>query len=388
MKLAAFYRRTLSLVLVGGLWSGLVSYWQMRGAPAALSALLIRGTMLAPLPLLVQRRTLTAVVKNPLTWWCVLYVALTALALLIGQQTPAAVTAFRERLVTSVFLVGVVAVAGTVASHRAMGRLLVVVGLLSLIPLLVDIVRPLTFSGVYGRPAGLYVNPNLTAAALLTAMLAGAHAVGRRRELVTVIFALGIVATLSRGGLVALAVVTVLLIASGRTHARSLVLGLLVLAIVVIATGLWRQVVATVSDSPLVAERLRGLVEMGGTYTGGFDDASLRQRGLAASHAWDLFLDHPVLGAGLGATTDWSLGFSTHNIYLRHLAEHGLAGIWIFPLFVLAVARRAPRVLVWPVTAALLVTGLASHNVLDNFPMLILAGWCAGTPEGAREPLS
>lgn len=381
------YAIFLAVLAVAGLWSGLVGWLQTRGLFPAASVLLVRGLTVLALPVLLRPKILRAILRNPLFAWTVAYLVFSALALLVGPQSPAGVQAFRERIVTAVFLVTMLGIALVPGVHRTLGRLMVAGGLATLLFMVIDLIRPLTFSAVYGRPAGLYVNPNLTAAALTVAIIAAAHAIGRRRELVLAALGIGVVATLSRGSIAALVLILPFLLRSRRARLKPMLIGLGLLIVTITATGLWEQVVRTVVESPLGSERLRAITQMdGGVLTNAFEDASTQQRATAAALAWQYFLDHPLLGAGLGATTDWALPYSTHNIYLRHVAEHGLLGLWIYPLFVWIIARRAPRVARWPTAVAFLVMGLVSHSVLDNWPLVIFAAWCAATPPDEREP--
>lgn len=383
------YATLLAVLAVGGLWSGLVGYLQTRGLMPAAPLLLVRGLTVLALPVLLKPKILQAIVRNPLFLWTIGYLLFSAIALLAGPQSPAGVQAFRERIVTAVFLVTMLGIALVPGVHRQIGRLMVVGGLATLLFMLVDLIRPLTFSAVYGRPAGLYINPNLTAAALTVAIITAVHVIGRRRELVFAALGIGVVATLSRGSIGALVLILPFILRSRRARLKPMLIGLGVLVLAITVTGLWEQVVRTVVESPLGSERLRAITQMdGGVLTNAFEDASTQQRATAAALAWRYFLDHPLLGAGLGATTDWTLPYSTHNIYLRHLAEHGLLGFWIYPLFVWIIARRAPRVARWPTAVAFLVMGLVSHSVLDNWPLVIFAAWCAATPPSEREPVT
>jgi hypothetical protein len=371
------------VVAVSLFWSGLLVFVTVHGVNQVPPYVVALAFTVAATPILVSWKTLSRLLCHRLALWAVGYLTLGMLGLLFGYQGSSAIAALRERLTMTLFLFTLVGLLGHPSVHRRCGLYLAYGGLVTVGLGVFDLLNPLTFSAVIGRAAGLYINPNIAAVALITSVLAVAGTVHRGREALIALLVLGSAMTLSRGGFLIMGVVAVMFLWNGQLRMNWFVPAIGAVGLVLAVTGLGGDIINSLSESSLMTERLRVFTAGGGGVSNGFDDLSTNERIASASLAWQLFLSHPILGAGLGATTDWALRYSTHNIYLRHLAEHGVLGLWIYPVFVWAVARRAPPPIRWPTAIAFLLLGLISHNTLDEWPILVFAAWCAATPPGS-----
>jgi hypothetical protein len=104
-------------------------------------------------------------------------------------------------------------------------------------------------------------------------------------------------------------------------------------------------------------------------------DYSANVRAAAALSAWKGFKRSPLIGEGVAATIDWDFQTSTHNIYLRDIAEYGILGVLIFPALIFMLFRRMrkhSRNATLALVIALLVSGLFSHNLLDEWDMIVV----------------
>jgi O-antigen ligase len=201
------------------------------------------------------------------------------------------------------------------------------------------------------RIAGPLGDPNYFAQILLVlvplGLLPGWAGGGWRRRLpfaVAVVLATATVFTYSRGGALALALAAGLAV---------LVRGVTRRMVAVAAAGL---LLALLFLPGAVARRLETLREIvpGGQREVLDPDSSIAKRRLVTRVAWDMFLDHPVLGVGAGnyATRFGPYaartGFAAreyddpaepqypHNLYLEIAAETGLVGLLLFAAVMVA----------------------------------------------------
>jgi O-antigen ligase len=118
---------------------------------------------------------------------------------------------------------------------------------------------------------------------------------------------------------------------------------------------------------------------------GSLIDDSAQERETVARYGWELFLQAPFLGHGLGITFTGAQ-LSTHNLILRHLLEYGILGAFVFPTFLWASARSLPRDGLlrwrWLVGALMLFMSLFTHNMLEQAGFVL--PWLALCLMGAR----
>jgi O-antigen ligase len=222
------------------------------------------------------------------------------------------------------------------------------------------------YAHIYGtvfepRIAGPLGDPNFFAQALLILVpLALLLAAEERRPLARVA-ALGAgalataatILTYSRGGAVALACVLVLCLLATRLRLRhaALCLALLLALAAIVPAGFARRLETFAEFLPGQDEALR-------------PDSSFEQRRLLTRVAWEMFLDHPLLGVGAGNYTLYFDEYAQevgsvsreyeglgelhypHNLYLEIAAETGLVGLSAFAVVVFACfsALRRARV--------------------------------------------
>jgi O-antigen ligase len=162
------------------------------------------------------------------------------------------------------------------------------------------------------------------------------------------LMAASIVFTFSRGGILALGVVVLLMLL--RRPARWRALAALVLAAALAVPFL----------PPGYMDRLTALGQVGTVESN--TDVSIRGRTAEAGAGWDMFMDHPLTGVGVGNYSGYyqeyarSLGIEVkrvdrepHNLFLEVAAETGLPGLAAFgamlggAFWALGTARRRWR---------------------------------------------
>ncbi|MDE2236097.1 MAG: O-antigen ligase family protein [Gammaproteobacteria bacterium] len=220
------------------------------------------------------------------------------------------------------------------------------------------------------RSAGLYINPNDSAIALLFGMI---FSIGTIPKAWRIVFAfcvmIGVVVTFSREAIAGWLAITFMFCILGVIEWRKLLLWLAVstvstvlLLVVAIKTGILNA--AAVSSYTVQLRRLVWFVH--GLRSGASVDIRLK----LLAKGWEMFLKHPWIGNGIGSTDHWNLPYSTHNIYLYYMDDFGLAGLLLFPMLVWSVvygSRGAARTIGWCMAVFLLLIGLFNHDLVHSY---------------------
>jgi O-Antigen ligase len=231
-----------------------------------------------------------------------------------------------------------------------------------------------------GRSAGFYINPNISAEALVgygLVFLLGRSTRFIIADLILTAFVLvGVFATFSRTGILASLVLltSAILMRAERRHMPRIVFGGVVVALLSFAFAYF--VVHNLDLSEDATVRILSLVESGGVGDYGED------RGLAAQDALHLAMENPVLGAGVGTIYDMSEG--PHNMFLAMMVDYGIVGLLVYLVMIvrlIQIARGADRDasgMILFVVAWLVIFGFASHNLLRNTVTIPLIGFALG----------
>lgn len=337
----------------------------------------------AVLMLVVAANPAAVRIESPVWVWALFYATLTAIGFWVSSSSLIATGEAIGRYRALVFMLMVVAITSNERAQRVSRYAVVAVFVGAVLLNVVDLVRPMTFTETLGRAAGLYQNPNISGGAIGMGMLLGMPMVSRAwRPWFLIAAALGVLLTLSRGSVLAFAVAVVVLAVGGEVSVRrTFVVGVAVAGIAVL--GLWVTGLVGAATEVLrlslidsgTADRLASL--------GVNNDASSSARATVAQAALAMFAESPWIGHGLGATLEWRFAESTHNMYLRHVAEYGVLGVFLMPSLIYLIGRR--RIAVYQVSnvglaAFVLVWSFFSHNLLDEWPALAGVGIALATP--------
>jgi len=241
---------------------------------------------------------------------------------------------------------------------------------------LFEVFNPLKFSEVMGRSAGLYINPNQSAVALILGMIITVGLLPHRyRMLFLVVVGLGVFLTFSRAAIIGWLITFFVIVKTGQISLRrSLSVGCAVLAITfAVAVWKWDTVQYQLEDLGVLNKNVLSRIDWFNDMKS--SDLSTVERKEVAELGWTMFSDSPVLGNGVGASIDWSFERSSHNEYLNLMVDHGILGLFILPLLVLATAWRARgKVRQIAVTFAVFILfwGFFSHNVLSERHILMM----------------
>jgi O-antigen ligase len=250
--------------------------------------------------------------------------------------------------------------------------------LLLLGSLAVDVMRPGTFSRIEFRASGFPSNPN-GAAFVLVALASAIVDFNRIRFLdliVLALAALGVVATLSRGGtvLLVLLVLSYSYFAFRRSRGGALRAG-----------GRLVMICAVATVGCFAIDRLMGMAMFSlqsdrlEIFRGRSEALTSEDSRFAALRAsWRFVQEAPLLGRGSGFTYDGAtLREGPHNMYVQQWLNNGFGGLICYVWLFLAAARlfwrrrHAPGLVF---TGLMAVQGLLSHNLLEERAFLLPFG--------------
>ncbi|NEX94404.1 O-antigen ligase family protein [Caulobacter sp. 17J65-9] len=230
-----------------------------------------------------------------------------------------------------------------------------------------------------GRAAGLFANPNFSAAAIAAGTAVGA--VGLRRPLRLGFYAVslvGIFVTYSRGGIllwlasVMMAEFIPIDVSKGSRlkPIAGLLLGAACAALFVLVA---QQFIPALNESlySLTTEDTRSRLTT-------LQDGSARERLYLIQYGLAQFGQSPIWGNGVGYGYTWELRAPVHNVYVLMLVEHGLLGALWLAFFIYATFKLPRPIGIW-LAAFLLLKGLFNHNVFNELTdaLGIVAFWTA-----------
>jgi len=253
---------------------------------------------------------------------------------------------------------------------------------------LADFIDPM-FSGVEGRAAGFYINPNIAGRMLSLGMVASLPLVaGRLRLLFCLLVGVGVFITFSRSGWLNWAVGIIALTASGYLIFRYkwpsiLFFSLLGLAIVYsLISGIALELLSALNLSgyltPDTLARISG-------FESSFADHSTSERARLAQYSWEVIQQHPLLGVGTDLR-QWFIEALPHNMFLMAQVEAGVPGLLLF-LALLWLLWRNTDALGRALLTVYIFSSLFTHNNLDEpATLLILALIASRRPQPGRIP--
>lgn len=328
--------------------------------------------------------------KHPLTIWCAAYLLVSA-AWLAARPGDTAMQEFRDRVLTCVFL-GLTTLLFAEAAVRVTAGMAVAVVLAATVVINgIQLVDPTYFLvPVATRSSGLYANANQCGAAMVLGMiLLMTRTPVAMRPVIAVTAGAGVLMTLSRSALAGWAIAATAAARSiaPRLARRSAVAALAVVVAFALSAGaLWSLGgIETVFADSDQRERMRFFRTLDTS------DYAAQERLWVAARAWEMFLESPAWGHGLGATQAWAERVSTHNLSLYFMVDHGVLGAFILPAL-LAIAYRGGsrenRHGAVAFCAFIAWQSLFSHNVLtERYFLVAFALFIAGgIPPRATPP--
>lgn len=384
VTMVAWFPSLLAVLLVGVFYTNLPNYIAVTYGMLVPYQWVFAFAAVA-LPMLLRQLLTADILKSPVVVWCGVYLFVTIVWFIPSAQNDMAWQAVRWRITTVLSLSMFLTLAIDPGFNRTVRILLVPAVLFGVALNVYELFVPLAFSPILGRSAGLYMNPNTSAFALVGGMIFGVTVLPASYRAIFVLLAgIGVITTFSRGGIIAWCVATLgFLVVKQLGEARHMVHGAVVAGLLAGALVLpqWEELLTSLNTAGVfttdVVDRLLWLTDPSGV-----QDESSWSRAYVARRLWDRWAEHPVLGTGTGSAFS-AFEIPPHNQYLLFMVDHGMIGIILFPWLILAVMYRRGEELnvlgiLFGCTQAF--AGLSSHTLLDEPQTLLLFALAATLP--------
>ena len=348
------------------------------------------GFGILSLPLLIKQiMARSDLLKSPVVVWCFGYAWLTITWFVVSSpQSDWSWQEVRWRALAIIDIVMFLILFANPQTNKVVRQALVVGVLVGVAFSIYELFVPRSFSNVVGRSAGLYGNPNAAGEALVLGMILSVTVLPSKfRAPFLLITGVGVFLTLSRGAILVWLIAFAGLMLIGKVRVKELLLTVSVSLLLVVAILLprWDQFITTLERDGIlnknVMERIAWLSDPSGV-----SDDSGWEREYVAKQAWEKVAERPFLGSGTGSSHIAYI--PSHNQYLSFMQDHGLIGVAILPLLIVAVTWRAhgeSKRIAMIFGFTVLLEGLFSHRVLNEEYMLLLFGVMAAMTLISRE---
>ena len=339
--------------------------------------------------------------KDPLFWWLLVYVLSGLLWLALAQDfTNEAIDRWRPRLAA----LGVFFTIALLCSEAKRGWItLVIVAcvVFACASTWFDVLRPSRFvprefeGGSPGRGAGFFINPNIAGSFIAAATIAALPFVPMRfRGPLILCAAVGIVPTFSRSSYLYGAMLLVAPIVLRMLNRSQVAFVLIVTPLLLMGLAASYDFLMASSDDQNLHNVVRRLEWFQGLEP---HDQAVEGRLYGAAQAWKMFLESPIVGAGLGATmVEAVVAEGPHNMYLMLMGEQGIFGLAFYLLLIVIIFRvglglrrtsddhgRDVGRSMLLFAMMLFVWGFFDHNVLEQPFTMFLIGFVAAAAHAA-----
>lgn len=289
-------------------------------------------------PLLILRfNSLIPYVISPFSLWALGWIVLNIAHLLVAldsDQSRADLIGTRIQYAVLAVLLGFACSITRTTSYERIFPFLAV-----LIPttLIVDFLHPGVFYAlgtegtVVGRAAATFFNPGLAGEAMLLIFLLATPVVRPRyRPVLLFLVGAGVIVTFSRSAILGWMLLWLFLVLRKAVPRYTLAIALVALLALPMLLAGFESYVSGRGDLSGGLDDILGRLEF--FQNQNLDDFSALERAQVLEAGIALFLEHPIFGAGAGATHLWSLRGSTHNQPVMLAAEYGVFGIalWLW----------------------------------------------------------
>jgi hypothetical protein len=326
------------------------------------------------LPFLLKQILVSNLLKSPVVLWCFGYALLTVVWFIGSTQSEVAWQAVRWRFLAIIELLLFISLFSNQEANKIARQVLVLAVAMGVSMQIYELFFPMSFSEVVGRSAGLYMDPNMAASALVSGMICAVALLPvRYRAGFLLMTGVGVLASFSRGGILAWVIAVVGLTLAGLVRTKDLAItwffGFALVLLMVVPN--WDAVLSSLETAGTinknVEERLSWLTDPSGV-----SDESSWSRQYVAERAWEKIAGQPFWGGGTGSSFETYL--APHNLSLVFMQDHGVFGILILPLLLLSVMASATvesRGTAVVLGGILMFLSFFSHTLLND-PAIIL----------------
>lgn len=389
-KILFYYQSVLAVGSVFLFFTSIDIYFYGIGklpSPLVLIILFIAAELLL---LIFTKFTFLKYIPSEFIMWCIGYIVVSLFSLIYvlcfyGQHSfvDASYQELRNRILSESFLIIMCLIFAKYPQIQNLTRVAIFLAvLLTVFNNIRELSDPLAFQGlnITGRSAGYYINPNRTGFGLILGMIFGVGILPKGlRILFTLLVFFGTFLTFSRSALLGWFVVMAIFLQSGVIPRKHFLFGVVGMTAMIVVLGpvLSNLDVNELQNSGLInidIKNITGRLEWFQNPVNNTEDSG-DARVEVVKVAWDMFVEHPILGNGIASTKNLNnLGISTHNTYLLFLTEHGILGIFILPLLVYSVtwhSRGESKQIALAFSSYILLCGLFTHNIVEDRTMLI-----------------
>lgn len=340
---------TYATLALGALGVVFLSNWPTysflaRGGPGLVWYYVAAAVLIVPV-LFAEPHLTLRLLREPLVWWFVVFVLSAVVWMTFAHDFERDALATLRPRIAALGLFYTVAVLGTQCKRPLVGLLIVAMVLLACATTWFDVLRPYRFLqqgqdfAGSGRGAGLFVNPNIAAAFIGGATIVALPLIPMLLRGALVLAAvIGIVPTFSRAGYIYAVIFLILPMFMRLLDRKQALLVLITVPALVVATAASYDYLMHASDDQNLHNVIRRLDWFRGLEP---EDDAVSARLHGAQVAWNMFLDAPLTGMGIGATlNELTVQIGPHNMYLLFMAEQGFFGVALYLTLIWLIARR------------------------------------------------
>ncbi len=279
--------------------------------------------------------------------WCIVYLAVSIISYLLVIKDENIQQELKDRVSAVIFL--------NVSSFIFSGKKLViqtarwailVATFWNIYSYIAELFQPgiwhtLTTANPTGRPSGFYLDPNKAACVLIIGMIITVSLLPPKFRLpFSLVVFLGVFCTLSRGGMICIAIVIIFMCIKKiipKQQIGIIFISALILALNLAAVGQYLE--SEAANLGIINEDIhtRIITFTNPSSSEASDDTSRLD---IAVYSWQTFLRNPLFGYGIGYIKSWGDIFP-HNMYLSYMIEHGFLGALVVPCLVLAIRKKS-----------------------------------------------